>query len=87
MGYKKDLLLRSVVRLYSIRIEVEGALELIEHGVPLDSTIMRKSLEGYQVLDERWKQMEHEQLHLRTELTKERLLRCDVFSSVCEDFC
>lgn len=72
MDYRKDLLLRSAARLYSLGIEVEGARqklrELVDRGIPYDSPEMRTALENYQELDERWKQLEHEYLQLRKEL-------------------
>ena len=72
MDYKKDLLLRSAARLYSLGIEVEGARqslrELVDQGVPYTSPEMRKSLEEYQELDKQWKALEKEYIMLRGEL-------------------
>ena len=49
MDFKKDLLLRSAARLYSLGIEIEAAREqlrkLVEQGVPYISPKMRKALE------------------------------------------
>ena len=57
MDYKKDLLLRSAARLYSLGIEVEAARDqlrkLVERGVPYNSPEMRKALEEFQGLDQR----------------------------------
>ena len=54
MDYKKDLLLRSAARLYSLGIEVEVAREqlrkLVKQGVPYDSPEMRKALNQGTVL-------------------------------------
>ena len=75
MDYKKDLLLRSAARLYSLGIEVEGARqrlrELVAQGVPYTSPEMRKALEEFQELDRQWKLLEQEHLQLRAELANE----------------
>ena len=75
MDYKKDLLLRSAARLYSLGIEVESARErlrkLVEQGVPYTSTEMRKALEEFQELDRQWKALEQEHLQLKAELANE----------------
>ena len=73
MDYKKDLLLRSAARLYSLGIEVEGACQrlrdLVNQGVAYSSPEMRKSLEDYQKLDQQWKALEQEYLKLRNEIS------------------
>lgn len=75
MDYKKDLLLRSAARLYSLGIEVEAAREqlrkLVEKGVPYDSPEMRKALEEFQGLDQQWKALEQEHLQLKAEVRRE----------------
>ena len=75
MDYKKDLLLRSAARLYSLGIEVEAAREqlrkLVEQGVPYDSSEIRKALEEFQELDRQWKALEQEHLQLRAEVRRE----------------
>ena len=75
MDYKKDLLLRSAARLYSLGIEVEAARDqlrkLVEQGVPYNSPEMRKALEEFQELDRQWKALEQEHLQLRAELANE----------------
>lgn len=75
MDYKKDLLLRSAARLYSLGIEVESAREqlrkLVEKGVPYDSPEMRKALEEFQGLDQQWKALEQEHLQLKAEVRRE----------------
>ena len=74
MDYKKDLLLRSAARLYSLGIEVEAAREqlrkLVEKGVPYDSPEMRKALEEFQGLDQQWKALEQEHLQLKAEVRR-----------------
>ena len=75
MDFKKDLLLRSAARLYSLGVEVEAAREqlrkLVEQGVPYTSPEMRKALEDYQELDQQWKALEQEYLQLRAEIADE----------------
>lgn len=72
MDFKKNLLLRSAARLYSLGIEVEAAREqlrkLVKKGVPYDSPEMRKALEEFQELDQQWKALEQEYLKLRGEM-------------------
>lgn len=75
MDYKKDLLLRSAARLYSLGIEVEAARaqlrKLVEQGVPYNSPEMQKALEEFQELDQQWKALEQEHLQLRAEVVRE----------------
>ena len=75
MDFKKDLLLRSAARLYSLGIEVEAAREqlrkLVEQGVLYDSSEMRKALEEFRELDRQWKTLEQEHLQLRAEVVRE----------------
>ena len=75
MDYKKDLLLRSAARLYSLGIEVEAARDqlhkLVERGVPYNSPEMRKALEEFQELDRQWKALEQEHLQLKAEVRRE----------------
>ena len=75
MDYKKDFLLRSAARLYSLGIEVEAARDqlrkLVEQGVPYTYTEMRKALEEFQELDRQWKSLEQEHLQLKAELANE----------------
>ncbi len=75
MDYRKDLLLRSAARLYSLGLEVEGARqhlrELVEEGVSYESAEMRKALDEYQELDRQWKTLEMEHLLLRAEIANE----------------
>ena len=58
MDMKKDLLLRSAARLYSLGIEVEGARqrlrELVDQGVAYTSPEMWKTLEDYHYLGKQW---------------------------------
>ena len=75
MDMKKDLLLRSAARLYSLGIEVEGARqrlrELVDQGVAYTSPEMRKALEDYQELDRQWKALEKEYLLIKEEINNQ----------------
>ena len=74
MDMKKDLLLRSAARLYSLGIEVEGARQrlrdLVDQGVAYTSPEMREALEDYQQLDRQWKELEQLYLQLKEEIDK-----------------
>lgn len=74
MDMKKDLLLRSAARLYSLGIEVESARQrlrdLVDQGVAYTSPEMRKALEDYQELDRQWKELEQGYLNLKEEIQK-----------------
>ena len=75
MDMKKDLLLRSAARLYSLGIEVESARQrlrdLVGQGVAYTSPEMRKALEDYQELDRQWKELEQEYLKLKKEIEED----------------
>jgi hypothetical protein len=68
MDNRKDLLLRSAARLYSLGIEVEGARQklrsLVEQGIPYDSEEMITAFKNYQNLEEQWKALEKAHLQL-----------------------
>ena len=72
MDFKKDLLLRSAARLYSLGIEIEAAREqlrkLVELGVSYDSSEMRNALEEFQELDRQGNSLELDYLSLKKEL-------------------
>ena len=75
MDMKKDLLLRSAARLYSLGIEVEGARQrlrdLVDQGVAYTSPEIREALEDYQELDRQWKELEQEYLKLKKEIEED----------------
>lgn len=75
MDMKKDLLLRSAARLYSLGIEVESARQrlrdLVDHGVAYTSPEMRKALEDYQARDREWKDLEQSYLELKSEINSQ----------------
>ena len=72
MDMKKDLLLRSAARLYSLGIEVEVARQrlrdLVDQGVAYTSPELREALENYQELNKQWKELEQEHLLLIEEI-------------------
>ena len=74
MDYRKELLLASAARLYSLGIDVEAARErlrqLVEQGVPFSSPEMEQAYLDYQQLNQRWKEMEREHLNLRYEILR-----------------
>ena len=72
MDSKKDLLLRSAARLYSLGIDLEGTREqikrLVEAGVAYDAPEMKKAVEEYQTRKQQWEEMEQAHLQLRAEI-------------------
>ena len=73
MDAKKDLLIRSGARLYSLGIDLEGAKErirkLVADGVPYESDEMVQAVSEYAELKEQWENLEKEHLALRAEIT------------------
>ena len=69
MDNRKDLLLRSSARLYSVGMDLEGARErlkrLVEQGVPYDSDEMMQAYQEFNEIDRQWKEMEKQHLALR----------------------
>ena len=55
MDNRKDLLLRSSARLYSVGMDLEGARErlkrLVEQGVPYDSDEMMRAYQEFNEID------------------------------------
>ena len=72
MEYKKDLLLRSAARLYSLGVDLEGAKEhirkLVDSGAAYDSPEMIQAVEDYSELKKQWNNLEAEHLKLRNEI-------------------
>lgn len=70
---KKELLLMSAARLYSLGVDVEGAREklrnLVSKKVPYESREMVEALKNFQELDKQWKETEHQYLQLRKQVT------------------
>lgn len=75
MDYKKDLLLASAARLYSMGVDLEAARaklkELVERGVPYDSDEMKQAYQDFKELEQQWKALEQLHLELRDEIVKD----------------
>ena len=76
MDYRKELLLASAARLYSLGVDLEAARErlreLVERGVAYDSDEMRAAFADFSELEIQWKDLERQHLALRDEITRER---------------
>lgn len=63
MDYRKDLLLASAARLYSLGVDLEAARErlreLVRQGVPYESPEMKKAYDEFVELDKQWNELEH----------------------------
>ena len=75
MDYRKDLLLASAARLYSMGVDLEAARDrlrqLVAQGVSYDSGEMRKAYQEFAELDRQWKALEQQHLELRDEMMKD----------------
>ncbi len=75
MDYRKDLLLASAARLYSMGVDLEAARaklkELLERGVPYDSDQMKQAYQDFKELEQQWKALERQHLELRDEIVKD----------------
>lgn len=73
MGRRKDLLLKSAARLYSLGVDLEMAREklrkLVKQGVPYDSKEMKNAYKAFSELNTQWKELEKQHLKLRDEIT------------------
>ena len=76
MECRKDILLASAARLYSIGIDLEAAQEklrkLVADGVPYESNKMRQAYEEFAEMYRQWMILEHQHLELRGEILKVR---------------
>ena len=74
MDYKKDLLLASAARLYSIGLDLEAARaklkELVALGVSYDSADMAQACQAFQSLEQQWRALERQHLELRNEIKR-----------------
>lgn len=74
MDYRKDLLLASAARLYSLGMDMEAARErlrdLVSQGVSYDSGEMKQAYQAFTELQNQWKGLEEQHLALRDELMK-----------------
>ena len=75
MDYRKDLLLASAARLYSMGVDLEAARtklkELVEQGVSYDSDEMKQAYQNFKELEQQWKALERQHLELRDEIVKD----------------
>ena len=75
MDARKDLLLKSAARLYSLGVDLEMARDklkkLVEQGVPYDSQEMKDAYKEFSELDEQWKELEKQHIELRDEITEQ----------------
>ena len=76
MDYRKDLLLASAARLYSMGVDLEAARaklkELVKQGVSYDSEEMNQAYRDFKELELQWKALEKQHLELRDEIVKDR---------------
>lgn len=72
MDARKDLLLKSAARLYSLGVDLEMARDklkkLVDQGVPYDSKEMKDAYREFSELDTQWKELEKQHLELRDEI-------------------
>ena len=72
MDTRKDLLLKSAARLYSLGVDLEMARDrlkkLVDQGVPYDSQEMKDAYQEFTELDHLWKELEKQHLELRDEI-------------------
>lgn len=75
MDARKDLLLKSAARLYSLGVDLEMARDklkkLVEQGVPYDSQEMKDAYKEFSELDAQWKELEKQHVELRDEITEQ----------------
>lgn len=72
MDNRKELLLASAARLYSMGIDLEAARErlrqLVEQGVSYDSDEIKQAVRDFKNLERQWKDLEQQHLELRSEI-------------------
>ena len=72
MDARKDLLLKSAARLYSLGVDLEMTRDklkkLVDQGVPYDSKEMKDAYREFSELDTQWKELEKQHLELRDEI-------------------
>lgn len=75
MDVRKDLLLRSGARLYSLGLDLDAAKErirkLVSDGVGYDAPEMAQAAQEYAALKELWDSLEAEHLNLKQEILNE----------------
>ena len=79
MDFRKDLLLRSAARLYSLGVDLEGAKDrirkLAEAGTDYASPEMVQAVSEYSELKQQWDALEQEHLKLRAEIMESEIGR------------
>ena len=79
MDSRKDLLLTSAARLYSLGVDLEAAREhlrqLVEQGVSFQSEEMRQAYQDFKELEQLWKALEQQHLELQDEFIQKRVGR------------
>ena len=72
MDRRKELLLKSAARLYSLGVDLEAARErlrqLVQQGVPYESEEMKTAYLEFETLNQQWKALEQEHLSLRNKI-------------------
>lgn len=72
MDRRKELLLKSAARLYSLGVDLEAARErlrqLVQQGVPYESEEMKTAYLEFETLNQQWKALEQEHLSLRDKI-------------------
>lgn len=75
MDYRKDLLLVSAARLYSMGLDLEAARaalkNLVEQGVGYDSDEMKQAYQDFKEQEQEWKTLEQQHLELLDEIVKD----------------
>lgn len=72
MDSRKELLLASAARLYSLGIDLEAARErlrqLVEQGASYESDEIKQAVRDFKDLERQWKDLEKQHLELRSEI-------------------
>lgn len=73
---RKDLLLASAARLYSLGVDLEAARErlrqLVEQGVSYKSIEMQEAYRDFKELEQQWNTLEKAHLELRDEMIPDK---------------
>lgn len=74
MEYKKELLIKSAARLYSLGIDLEGAKDrirkMVADGIGYDALEMLQAVGEYAELKAQWDSLEQDHIQLREEINK-----------------
>ncbi len=81
MDSRKELLLASAARLYSLGVDLEAARDklrkLVEQGGSYESEEMLQAYGEFTALDEQWKDLEKQHLELRDEIRRAQIKRME----------